>query len=95
MRSQRNQRLARRAACRTLGERMAALTLGIHGARSAIRPADAASRSDRQGGTPLLIRGRRVVNADGAREVTELRLPFALRFALCATSANQPAAGLW
>lgn len=59
--------VSRRAACRTLGEHMAALTLGTYGVGSATWLAGAVGNRVGQGRTALLIRGGRVVNADGSR----------------------------
>jgi dihydropyrimidinase len=72
MSSRSNLPLSRRAACRTLGEHMVALTLGTCGVRSVAWPAGAAWNHVGQGRTPLLIRGGRVVNADGSRDADVL-----------------------
>lgn len=67
MKNPRRQPLSRREAFRALGGRVAALTLGFRGLRSSGWPTGAPSPGEGQGGTRLLIRGGRVVNADGAR----------------------------
>lgn len=67
----RNEFMSRRAAFRTLAERMAAVTLGAEGARLVGWPAVDRSSVNRQGNR-LLVRGGRVVNADGIRQADVL-----------------------
>src|SRR5688572_22839296 len=68
---QRSELVSRRAVCRSLAERTAALTLGIRGAGPVTWPPDSGPPSLQQS-VPLLIRGGRVVTADGSRQADVL-----------------------
>jgi len=62
--------LSRRTACRTVAERVAGMALGMHGLASLAAPF---AQPTRQEGNRIVIRGGRVVNADGTR-VADVRI---------------------